>query len=68
MVVKQKWYQSKPTVAALLALIYFIVKTWIGFTIPDWDIFVVLLLAVLAGFGIINNGTNPEGFGANKVK
>ena len=62
----QKWYQSKLTIAALLALFYFIVKTWIGFEIPDWDKFVTLLLTVLAGIGVLNNGTNPSGFGANQ--
>lgn len=65
MIVKQKWYESKITIAALLALIYFVVKTWFGFEIPGWDEFVTLLIAVLAGFGVINNGTNPIGFGAN---
>jgi hypothetical protein len=67
MVVSQKWYQSKVTILALAALIGFVSERWIGFKIPDWTIFVELVLGVLMGLGIINNGTNPIGFGANKV-
>ena len=46
----------------MLALIYFVLKEWVGFEIPKWDLFVTLLLAVLTGFGILNNPTNKSGF------
>lgn len=62
----QKWWESKITIAALLALLYFVVKNWFGFEIPQWDQFVTLLLAVLTGLGVVNNGYNPTGWGANK--
>lgn len=55
-------FNSKVTIPALLALGYFIAKSWFHFEIPDWDLFVTLLLALLAGFGIVNDPTNKEGF------
>jgi uncharacterized membrane protein len=45
--------------AATLALVYFVVKEWIGFEIPGWDTFVTLLTAALVAFGIINNPADP---------
>jgi uncharacterized membrane protein len=55
-------FKSPVTVAAVLALVAFVVKTWIGFEIPGWDEFVTLLLAALAGFGVVNNPTDKEHF------
>ncbi len=54
----QNRLKSKVLWASVLALIYFVVSNWIGFEIPQWDAFVELLLAVLVGFGIINNPTD----------
>lgn len=68
MIISQKWYQSKVAWVSALALLYFVIKTWIGFEIPGWDTFVVLLLALLTAFGVFQNPSNPIGFGANEVK
>lgn len=45
-----------------IALIAFVTKHWCGYEIPALDEFTELLLAVLAGFGIINNPTDRENF------
>lgn len=50
-----KRLSSPVTIPAVLALIYFVVKTWIGFEIPEWDKFVTLTLAVLVAFGVVND-------------
>lgn len=65
--ITQKWWQSKMNLIALAALIGFITTKWIGFTIPGWSEFVDLVLIFLAGIGVLNNGFNPVGFGANKL-
>lgn len=54
--------RSKVVICSLLALIFFIVKYWIGFEIPEWDTFVTLLMAVLIGFGVLNNPTDSTKF------
>lgn len=54
--------RSKVAVCSLLSLIFFIVKYWIGFEIPEWDTFVTLLMAVLIGFGVLNNPTDSTKF------
>lgn len=58
----QNRLKSKVLWASVLALFYFIVKNWIGFEIPMWSEFVDLLLAVLVGFGIVNNPTDKNNF------
>jgi len=65
--ITQKWWQSKVTLLALAALVAFITTKWFGFTIPGWSEFVDLVLVVLAGVGVLNNGFNPIGFGANTI-
>ena len=47
---------------AIAALVAFIAKDWCGFEIPQFDEFVELFLAVLAGFGIVNNPTDKDNF------
>ena len=54
--------KSPVTIPALLALIYFVVKSWVGFEIPEWENFVTLFVAVLTAFGVVNNPTNKTGF------
>ncbi len=44
------------------ALFAFVMKAWCGFEIPQFDTFTELLLAVLVGFGVLNNPTDKEGF------
>lgn len=56
----QNRFKSKVLWISVLALFYFVVKTWIGFEIPGWDEFVDLLIPVLIGFGIINNPTDSH--------
>ena len=58
----QNRLKSKVVWVSLLGLIYFIVKEWIGFEIPQWDKFVELLLGTLVGFGILNNPTDNGNF------
>jgi hypothetical protein len=65
--ITQKWWQSKVTLLALAALVGFVATKWIGHPIPDWETFVSLVMAVLAGLGIFNNGYNPVGWGANTL-
>ncbi len=48
--------------AALLALIAFVAKEWIGVEIPGWDRFIELMMALLAAFGIVNNPDNRGEF------
>ncbi len=47
---------------ACLALFAFVTKTWMGWDIPQFDTFAELLLAVLVGFGVINNPTDKKHF------
>ena len=54
--------KSPVTIPALLALVYFVVKNWLGVEIPGWDNFVTLLLAALMAFGFVNDPTNKTGF------
>lgn len=48
--------------AALLGLVAFVTKEWMGWEIPGWDEFVTLLMALLAAFGIVNNPDNRGEF------
>ena len=44
------------------ALIFFILKKWLYFEIPQFDEFINLFLGVLIAFGIVNNPTDKENF------
>ena len=66
--IQQKWWQSKVTWLALIAVFMFVMKEWIGIEIPKFDVFVDLMLAALGVLGVINNGYNPIGWGANEPK
>lgn len=54
----------KSTVAwgAAAALLFFVVKNWVGFEIPGWNEFVTLALGAGVAFGIFNNPTKKDGF------
>ena len=41
--------------ASLAAMVAFVAKEWCGYEIPKIDVFVELLIALLAAFGIVNN-------------
>jgi len=58
----QNRLKSKVLWVSIFALFYFVLKNWFGIEIPQWDVFVELLLAVLVGFGIINNPTDKNNF------
>lgn len=45
---------------SMAALIFFVVKKWCGFEIPDWDTFVELAIALAVAFGIVNNPTDKN--------
>lgn len=57
-----KRLQSKVTIVSMLSLIYFVTKYWIGFEIPEWAMFSEIVIALLIGFGVLNNPTNREQF------
>lgn len=48
--------------AALAALIFFVVKYWVGFEIPMFDEFVTLFIAAGVAFGVFNNPQNKNGY------
>ena len=48
--------------SAIAALIFFVVKTWIGFDIPGWDEFVSLAVAAGVAFGVFNNPEKKSGY------
>ena len=55
-------FKSKVLWGALLALVAFVTKTWMGWEIPEFDTFAELLLAALAAFGVVNNPTDKSHF------
>lgn len=58
----QNRLRSKVLWMSVFALVYFVLKNWFDIEIPQWDVFVDLLLGVLVGFGILNNPTDKENF------
>jgi uncharacterized membrane protein len=59
---EQSRWKSPVAWSALAALLFFIVKTWLGFEIPGWDEFVTLAIAAGVAVGIFNNPTDKTGF------
>ena len=60
---KQKFWQSPVVWTASAALLYFVVKEWIGFEIPGWDRFVALLVGALIAFGVVNSPNTKDSLG-----
>lgn len=58
-IIKEKM-KSWPMWAAILSLIFFITKEWVGIEIPEWDMFVNILLNLLIAFGIVNNPNSRD--------
>ena len=55
--------KSIPLWSAVLALIYLIVKNWVGIEIPGWaDISTQIIEILTILFGVANNPTNKNGF------
>jgi uncharacterized membrane protein len=59
--IQSRW-TSPVAWSAVAALIFFVVKNWIGFEIPGWDEFVTLAIAAGVAFGIFNNPTDKTGY------
>lgn len=55
--------KSIPLWSAVLALIYLIVKNWLGIEITAWaDISTQIIAILTILFGVANNPTNKGGF------
>lgn len=59
---KQPRWKSPVAWTALAALVFFVIKYWIGYEIPMFDEFISLALAAALAFGILNNPTQADGF------
>lgn len=59
---EQSRWKSPVAWSALAALLFFVVKTWLGFEILGWDEFVTLTIAAGVAVGIFNNPTDKTGF------
>ena len=56
-------FKSIPLWSAILALVYLIVKNWVGFEIPAWaDISSQIIAILTILFGVANNPTNKSSF------
>ena len=58
----QPRWRSPVVITTLAALVFFVVKNWIGFEIPQFDTFIELLIAAGLAVGILNNPQKKEGF------
>jgi uncharacterized membrane protein len=58
----QSRWRSPVAWAGIAAAIFMIVKSWVGFEIPDWDKIVTTLISALVAFGILNNPEKKDGF------
>lgn len=55
--------KSIPLWSAVLALVYLIVKNWVGVDIPGWaDVSAQIIAILTILFGVANNPTNKNGF------
>ena len=59
---EQSRWRSPVAIATLAALIFFVLKTWVGFEIPQWDKFVELTIAAGIAFGLFNDPTSKDTF------
>ena len=62
---KENWkdrIKSKVAWYAVIALILFVVKEWVGYDIPKVDVFINLLFTAGIAFGIFNNPTEKHEF------
>lgn len=53
-------WRSPVAISAVLMLLFFVAKNWIGIDIPMFDKFIELLLAAGLAIGIFNNPTNSQ--------
>ena len=59
--VTQNRFQSWVLWVSVAALIGFVVKTYFGYEIPQFDTLINMILVILSGFGIVNNPENKIG-------
>lgn len=59
---KQPRWKSPVAWTALAALVFFVIKYWVGYEIPMFDEFISLALSAALAFGILNNPTQADGF------
>jgi uncharacterized membrane protein len=58
----QNRFRSPALWVSVAALIAFVLKTYLGYEIAEYDKLVDLVLTVLIGFGVLNNPTNKTNF------
>ena len=58
----QQRFKSPALWLSVFSLISFVLKDWLSIEVPKMDVFIELLLAVLAGLGILNNPTDKTRF------
>jgi len=61
-IVPQNRFRSWQLWLSLAALIGFIVKTYVGYEIPEFDKLVNLALVFMTALGILNNPTDSTNF------
>ena len=55
--------KSIPLLASLLALVYLIIKNWVGIEIPAWTEITTEIIAIATIlFGVANNPTDKHNF------
>jgi hypothetical protein len=59
---QQSRWRSPVAWSAIAALLFFVVKTWVGYEIPGWDQFVTLAITAGIAVGILNNPEKKDGF------
>jgi uncharacterized membrane protein len=59
---EQNRFKSPVVWASCAALLAMVLKSWFGWEIPNWDAIVTATIAVLAGFGVLNNPEKKDGF------
>lgn len=58
----QERWKSTAVWLSIFALITFVLKDWMGVSLPKMDVFLDLFLGLLAAFGILNNPTDKNHF------
>ena len=59
---KQSRLKSPVVWASLAGLVALILKSWFAWEIPAWNEIVTSVIAILVGFGILNNPTDSGKF------
>ena len=59
---EQNRWRSPVAWAGIAAAVFMIVKSWVGFEIPNWDGIVTTLISAFIAFGVLNNPERKDGF------